>query len=99
MTVALGLSTLLPDAGLMAVAWILPGLALAALTLAASTLVPPLVAAGGSIALWLGGVTAVEAGPNVLVAFGWTGQLVFMLLLTGALVLLVVRRDMFEVAG
>ena len=98
MTVALGLSLFLPDAGLMAAAWILPGLALPAVTLAASTFVTPLVAAGGATVLWLVGVTAAEAGPSVLVAFRWTGQLVFALVLVTAIAVVTVRRDRFEVA-
>lgn len=98
MSIALGLATLLPNAGLMALAWIVPAFTLVALTLAASTFVAPLMAAGGSMALWLGTVTLVEAGPNALVAFGWTGQFVSALVLIGAVAVLMVRRDKFEAA-
>ncbi len=95
--VALPLALLLPDAGWMAVAWILPGLALASVALAASTFVEPLAAVAASSVVWLVGVAAVEAGPRALVAFSWTGQLVFVVMLVIAVAVLLVRRESFEV--
>jgi hypothetical protein len=97
--VALALALLLPHAGLLAAAWILPGLALAAATLAASTFVRPIAAAGFLVALWFGVVVAVEVGPNSLVAFGRTGQVACALILALAALVLAARRDSFEVAA
>lgn len=94
---ALPLALLLPDAGWMTVAWILPGLALASVALAASTFVTPLAAVVVSSVVWLVGVSVVEAGPETLVAFGWTGQLVFIALLALAVLVLLMRRDTFEI--
>lgn len=96
MAVALGLAVLLPAAGLLAAAWILPGLALASLTLAASTFVTPSVAGITSSGLWLVGVAAVEAGPETLVAFGWTGQFVFATMLAVTTSVVLVRRESFD---
>lgn len=96
MMVALGMAVLLPAAGLLAAAWILPGLALASVTLAASTFTTPSVAGVVSSVLWLAGVAAAEAGPKTLVAFGWTGQLVFAVMLAIAVSVLLVRRDSFD---
>jgi len=93
---ALPLALLLPDAGWMAAAWILPGLALASVALATSTFVPPLAAVVTSSMVWLVGVAAVEAGPRTLVAFGWSGQLVFAVMLAIAMSVLLVRRDSFD---
>lgn len=93
---ALPLALLLPDAGWMAAAWILPGLALAGVALALSTFVPPLAAVVTSSVVWLVGVAAVEVGPRTLVAFGWTGQLVFAVMLAIAMSVLLVRRDSFD---
>lgn len=94
---ALPLALLLPDAGWMAAAWILPGLALASVALAASTFVEPLAAVAASSVVWLVGVAAVEAGPQALVAFGWVGQFVFAVMLAIATLVLVARRESFEV--
>jgi hypothetical protein len=82
----------------MTAAWILPALALAATTLAMSTFVSPLIAAAGSVLVWVAGVGAIELGPNTLIEFGWTGQLVFAALLVAAVVVLAARRDTFEVS-
>ena len=94
---ALPLALLLPDAGWMAAAWILPGLALASVALAASTFVSPLAAVVASSVVWLVGVASVEAGPRTLVAFGWAGQLVFAVMLVVAMSVLVARHDSFDV--
>ncbi|HEX9643566.1 MAG TPA: zf-HC2 domain-containing protein [Acidimicrobiia bacterium] len=96
-TVALALALLLPNAGVMAAAWILPSLALASAALAASTFVSPLVAAGGCALVWLVGVTVIEVGPRTLVAFGRTGQLLFAVALATAVILVVLRRESFEI--
>ncbi len=98
MSLALVMALLLPDAGLMTAAWILPALALAATTLAMSTFVSPLIAAAGSVLVWVAGIGAIELGPNTLIEFGWTGQLVFAALLVAAVVVLAARRDTFEVS-
>lgn len=96
--VALALALLLPNAGLLAAAWILPGLALAGIALAASTLVSPVVAGVGSTLAWLVSVSAIEAGPSTLATFGWAGQLVFAVILVGASAILMARRGAFEIA-
>ena len=96
---ALVMALLLPDAGLMAAAWILPALALAATTLAMSTFVSPLTAAAGSVLSGLPGVGAMELGPNTLIEFGWTGQFVFAACSCAAVVVLAARRDTFEVSA
>jgi hypothetical protein len=96
-TVALALALLLPNAGVMAAAWILPSLALASAALAASTFVSPLVAAGGCALVWLVGVTVIEVGPRTLVAFDSTGQLLFAVALATAVILVVLRRESFEI--
>jgi len=98
MAMALGLALLLPDASLLAAAWILPGLALAVVALAASTFMSPVTAGVGSAGVWLGGVAAIEAGPDTLVTFGWAGQLVFAVVLVAAMVVVGARRDSFDVA-
>lgn len=98
MAMALGLALLLPNASLLAAAWILPGLALAAVALAASTFMSPLTAGVGSAGVWLGGVAAIEAGPDTLVTFGWAGQLLFAVLFAAAALVLGARRDSFDVA-
>ena len=98
MTLALGMALLLPNAGLLTAAWILPGLALASTALAASTFMSSQVAGAGSGVVWLVGVAAAEAGPETLVAFGWTGQLVFTVALAAAMVVLALRRESFEIS-
>ncbi len=98
MSLAFVMALLLPDAGLMTAAWILPALALAATTLAMSTFVSPLTAAAGSVLVWVAGIGAIELGPNALIEFGWSGQLVFAALLVAAVVVLAARRDTFEVS-
>jgi len=94
---ALPLALLLPNAGWMAAAWILPGLALASVALAASTFVTPLAAVVTSSVVWLVGVAAIEAGPRTLVAFDWSEQIVFAVMLAIATLVLLARRDSFDI--
>ena len=94
---ALVLALLLPDAGLLGAAWILPGLALAVTALAVSTFADPLTAGVAVAVVWLVGVTVVEAGPEPLVAFGWSGQLLFALVVAVAILVVVARRQAFEI--
>lgn len=66
---------LLPATPGLAVAWLLPALALSTATLALSSRVPAAVAGGAVVALWLGAVfTAVRATGSPYVAFGAAGQ-------------------------
>lgn len=97
MMLALVLALFLPGAGLLAAAWILPGLALASVSLAASTFVSPLVAGVTSIAVWLIGATVAEAGPDTLTAFGWRSQLIFALILVVAAAVFTMRREALEI--
>ncbi|MEZ5174594.1 MAG: zf-HC2 domain-containing protein [Acidimicrobiia bacterium] len=94
---ALPAALLLPNAGWMVAAWILPGLALASVALAGSTFVTPVAAVVFPSAIWFLGVTALEIGPPTLVVFGWAGQLVFAVVLAMATATLLMRRGAFEV--
>jgi hypothetical protein len=58
----------LPGVGWTAAAWLLPGLALTLSSLALSTWVPPLWAAGVVSVFWIGGVTLVERVNGLTVA-------------------------------
>ncbi len=71
-----GIATLLlPAAPGLAVAWLLPALALSAATLALSSRIPAAAAAGVVVALWLGAVfTTVRATGSPYAAFGVVGQ-------------------------
>jgi len=97
MVPALVMALLLPHAGLLALAWILPALALAGAALVAGTILPPIVA-GASLGLaWVMGVLGVEIGPRALVAFGWTTQLLAAVVLAVSAAVMLQRRDLFEI--
>lgn len=80
---------LLPVSGWVAAAWLLPSLALTAATLAASTRVDPVWAAGAIVGSWLFAVfTAYRSTGSPYAAFGVSGQLLcFTLLVLSAAVL------------
>lgn len=99
MAMALVAALALPGAGLMTAAWIVPSLALAGVALALSTFISPLIAGALSSMLWIVTVSLAEAGPNTLVAFGWGGQLVAVAVLSAAAVLVLLRRDAFEIGS
>ena len=99
LVMALVAALALPGAGLMAAAWIVPGLALAGVALALSTFVAPLIAGALSSTVWIVGVSLAEAGPNTLVAFGWVGQLIAAAVLSAAVLLVMLRRDAFEIGS
>lgn len=99
LAVAVGFALLLPNAGLLAAAWILPSIMLAVTALAIGTFTPLLTASGISAVLWLVGVTTLEAGPRDLVAFGWVGQLLFFTVLAASTIVLLIRREVFEKGG
>lgn len=88
----------LPTLGWQAAAFILPSLATTTLMLAASTWLPPLAAAGGVAATWVGLVTVVEvraAAP--LAAFTESAQVTALVLAAAAVVAVTVRRRRFDV--
>jgi hypothetical protein len=91
-------SVMVPERGWHAVAWLLPGLALTALTLALSTtrLAVETVAilVGGA---WLIGVFAVDrVGAGAGVVFAIAGQIVTVVVLIAAGVVVIIRRDTFN---
>jgi len=83
---------LLPVSGWVAVAWLLPSLALTAVTLAVSTRVDPAWAAGATVLAWLTAVFSAYRSTGVpYAAFGVTGQLVSTALLCLSLAVLIRR--------
>jgi len=99
--VTLGVAALaLPDLGPRAVAWVLPGLALAVGSVALGTWVRIEAAVSILVAGWMFVVWTVwiagERGPVVETAtFAAAGQLASLAVVAGAAVLVVVRRDRF----
>lgn len=81
-------------------AWILPSLATTSLMLALATWIPPLLAAGGVGATWVGIVilTELEAA-GTLVAFDPAGQVAALVLTTAAAAAALVRRQRFDLGG
>jgi hypothetical protein len=99
--VAAVLSLAFPEAGLLAVGWLVPSVALTALTLALSTsrAALPLVSSAVCIAwvtavAWSGRITA---DPGV--AFGAVGQLLSGCVLIGGIVVLIARRGSVDHRG
>ena len=89
----------LPGLGVTAVAWVLPALAVTVTGLAASSVARPTHAAAGVGAVWILlalGAEVISAHP--LAAFGQAGQYVALLVLLGAVVVLTVRADAFDMA-
>jgi len=103
--VMLLLSLTLPAQSTLAVAWLLPALALSATTLALGTVVPLAPAAVAVTGLWLlgAGLSLAGAGARTqealrgLAAFGPTGQLAFAALALAASAAVLTRRSCFEV--
>ena len=94
-------SAALPVAGWDAVAWLLPALALTALTVAAGSWVVPWKAAVLLGGLWVGPAAAHAVGlrpdPAVLDAMGGAaGQLAMLVVLVGSALLVMVRRTTFD---
>jgi hypothetical protein len=91
-----------PDLAGLGFAWVLPGLALAAATLALSTFVRVPVAAGGLIGAWfvlLATASRLQSARDALddsAIFGPAGQLVSLVVVAMALTVLVARRDRFD---
>jgi hypothetical protein len=87
---------LLADAGWRAAGWLLPALALSAVTLALSARVAPVWAGGAVLTGWLGiVVTAWQVTGNRLAAFGDVGQVVALAVTGLALTVLIVNRSDF----
>ncbi len=83
---------LLPVSGWVAVAWLLPSLALTSVTLAASTRVDPAWAAAATVFAWLVAVFSAYRSTGVpYAAFGAAGQLVCAALLVLSLAVLIRR--------
>jgi len=91
-----------PTAGLL---WFVPALALCSLSLAASTFVDPLLAAGILAACWLAAAGLAIRGPRWMpagqmldqfVAFRSSGQLLLAVLALAGLLVAVVRRSAFD---
>jgi hypothetical protein len=83
---------LLPVSGWVAVAWLLPSLALTSVTLAASTRVDPAWAAAATVFAWLVAVfTAYQSTGVPYAAFGAAGQLVCTALLVLSVAVLIRR--------
>jgi len=104
--VMLVLSVALPAQSMLAVAWLLPALALSATTLALGTFVPLASAAGAVTGVWLlgaglsladGAGARTQEAVRELAAFGPTGQLVFAALGLAATAAVLTRRSSFEV--
>ena len=99
LVVSLPAALALPGLGLRAVAWVLPALAVTVAGLAASSVARPTHAAVGVGGVWTLlalGAEVVSAHP--FAAFGQTGQYAAALVLFGALVVLMVRADAFDMA-
>lgn len=105
-----GLAALtLPGPGWTAAAWLVPSLALVTTTLAVSTYVSPVAAAGAIAGVWVTGVITSEVvaagglaglavgGPIGSAAFHTAGQVALCIVSIVAGVVLVNRRDLFEV--
>jgi hypothetical protein len=87
----------LPDLGWTAVAWLLPSLALTLLSLALSTTASPYGAAGTVTVLWVVGVTVTERlVEEPFAAFGFDAQILFGAIAIASVLLVVARRDAFE---
>ncbi len=104
--VIVGLSLFLPG-GLLAFAWLLPAIGLAAASLAVGTVVPLHRAAIGLAAAWVIGAgtafasaprTSAEAFVQGFAAFRPSGQLLFAALAAASLVFAALRRAEFEIA-
>lgn len=88
---------LLPGLDWTVAAWIVPALAVTAVTLAVSTVVEPVTAAVGVAILWLALATSFEFNSQVsLAAFRAGGQAVAMLVFAAASVVLTARRQRFD---
>jgi hypothetical protein len=102
LTASMGLSGIaaltLPEPGWSAAAWLLPSLALTALTLVLSSMAVPTHAAATVVGvLWATGVIAVERlSSQHLAAFGPTAQVVFVVLAVVSTGVLAARHGAFE---
>lgn len=106
--IAGGASLLVPNLGWEAFGWLIPALALTTLTLALASRLRPTVAAGIVGALWVMGVVGNEVvasgglsglragGPIEAVAFRSSGQLALLVVAVLAALVVVARRDSFE---
>lgn len=91
-------SLALPQVGWLAIAWLLPGLAATALTIALATLVPSRWAAIGVAAVWLGLVSrAARSLADPLSVLAAPAQAACAVLLVVATAVTVVRRQRFDV--
>lgn len=96
LAVTAGGGLLLADAGWRSAAWLLPALALSAVTLALSARVAPVWAGAAVLTGWLGIVlTSWQVTGDRLTAFGGAGQVVALAVTLLALTVLVVHRSDF----
>jgi hypothetical protein len=93
-------AALLPGAPWLAVAWLLPALALATLTLAVATYVDIVWAACGLSAAWLSAVlSGFAAGNDPLLAFRAGAQITCLVAALAGAVVVAVRRNSFTTLG
>jgi hypothetical protein len=94
-----GLAALaLPRLDWTAAAWLLPSIGLSVTSLALSSFWRPVWASGAVAFVWIAGVVGAElVGHHQLAAFRGSGQLTFLVVLVAALVVLVARRESFDV--
>jgi hypothetical protein len=86
-----------PDTRPLAAAWLLPALAVTALSLAAMTVVSPRRAASAVAVLWMVGVVVARVvAADPLAAFRVVGQLVSLVVALAAVAVLVNRRARFD---
>lgn len=87
----------LPGLDWRAAAWLIPALGLTTTSLALSTFVRPLWAAGGTAFVWVMAVTVVEGLSELpLATFRLAGQLAALACLAVGVIALAARRDSFE---
>jgi hypothetical protein len=96
--VVLGVPSLLsPVARPMALAWLLPALALTSASLALMTWLPPRRAAALVAVIWFVGVVLIEGvGSTELTAFGRVGQVVALMVAVAATGVVFTRRSSFD---
>lgn len=87
---------LAPGPGWLPAAFLLPSLALCAITLAAGTVISPMAAAIGAGTLWALPVLLLTVTRLPLVIVEWRGQLISAVVLLAAAAVLLLRRDRFE---
>jgi hypothetical protein len=93
-----GLAALgLPQLSWTAAAWLLPALALTVLTLALSTAASAYGAAGAVSLVWVVGVTVTERlATEPYAAFGLGAQVLFGAIIVASVLVLIARREAFE---